>query len=88
MKNDKAPGTSRVTTNMLKNFLPEGFELILSLITEYWTNPDTLSTFWQITKLNFIYKGKGDHQDLNNFRGICLKETTANIISIIIHGGV
>jgi hypothetical protein len=30
------------------------------------------------------YKRKGDPEDLNNYRGICLKETSAKIISIII----
>jgi hypothetical protein len=37
-----------------------------------------------ITSLSILYKGKGDPKDLNNYRGICLKETTAKIISVII----
>jgi hypothetical protein len=39
---------------------------------------------WHITKLNILCKGKGDQQDLNNYRGICLKESCAKIVSIII----
>ncbi len=31
-----------------------------------------------------LYKGKGDQQDLNNYRGICRKESCAKIISTII----
>jgi hypothetical protein len=34
--------------------------------------------------LNTIYKGKGDPQDLNNHRGIALKEMSAKVLSIVI----
>jgi hypothetical protein len=47
MKNNRTPGTSKVTTDRLKNLPPEGFELLLFLIKEYWTNPEIIFTSWQ-----------------------------------------
>jgi hypothetical protein len=38
---------------------------------------------WHVTKLNKLYKGKGDQQDLNNYRGILLKEPCTKIVSTI-----
>ena len=35
-------------------------------------------------KLTLLYKGKGNHHDPNNWRGICLKETSTKIISAIL----
>ena len=39
---------------------------------------------WHVQKLITLYKGKGDAKDLNNWREMCLKETTAKIVSSII----
>ena len=39
---------------------------------------------WNIQKLISLYKAKGGVQNLNNWRGICLKETIAKIVSSIV----
>jgi hypothetical protein len=72
MKSDKAPGTSQLTTNMLKNLPKDALTFVTETIQEFWQQ-DTDFSSWHITKLNILYKGKGDPQDLSNYRGICLK---------------
>ena len=51
---------------------------------EYWMNPECNFETWHVQNLIFLYKGKGDEKDLNNWRGICLKEATTKIMSSII----
>ncbi len=84
MANDKAPGKSGVTTDMLKNLPPTAFQLYVELIQEYWKNQDIDYDRWPMTIVSNIYKGKGNPQDPNNHRGICLKETSYKVKSIII----
>jgi hypothetical protein len=83
MKCDKAPGASQLTTDMLKNLPNYALNFIVEAIQEFW-HYETDFKAWHVTKLNILYKGKGDHQGLNNYRGICLKESCAKIISTII----
>jgi hypothetical protein len=56
MKNDKAPGTSNVTTDMIKNLLQQGLNLLSELIMKYWTEPTTDFEAWYIMKLSSVYK--------------------------------
>ena len=84
MKNNKAPGLSGVTTDMLKNLPEEGIALLTAHIQEFWENEECNYGTWHKTKLTLLYKGKGNHHDPNNWRGICLKETSAKIISAIL----
>jgi hypothetical protein len=83
MNNDKAPRFSQVTTDMIKNLPSNALSLLTEFIHEYWNNSELDYTFWNKTKLSNLYKGKGDPQNPNNWRGICLKETTAKIVNII-----
>ncbi len=85
MKNDKAPGTSNVMTDMIKSLLQQGLNLLSELIMKYWTEPTADFELWHLTKLSSVCKGKDNQQDQNNHRGICLKETSAKIVSIIVH---
>ncbi len=66
MANDKAPGKSGITTDMLKNLPPTAFQLYVELIQEYWKNQDVDYDRWHMTILSNIYKGKGDPQDPNS----------------------
>jgi hypothetical protein len=68
---------------MLKNLPEIALNVIVETIQKFWQH-DTDFISWNITKLNILYKGKGDPQDLKNYRGICLKETCAKIISSIV----
>jgi hypothetical protein len=83
MQSDKAPGASQLTTDMLKNLPEDALNLIVEIIQEFWQNNTDFQS-WHVTKLNILYKGKGDPQDLNNYRGICLKESCAKIVSTIV----
>lgn len=82
MKSDKVPGVSQLTTDMLKKLPNNALEFLVETIHEFW-NQETDFTVWHVTKLNILYKGKGDPQDLNSYRGICLKESCTKIISTI-----
>jgi hypothetical protein len=66
MKNDKAPGYSNVTTDMLKNLPQQKLDLLSELITKYWPQPTADFHSWYITKLSSVYKGKCNQQDPNN----------------------
>jgi len=41
MENNKAPSLTCLTTNMIKNFSPEWFDLLSDLIRDFWMNEDT-----------------------------------------------
>ena len=84
MDNNKAPGHYQLTTNMLKRLPEEGINFLTNLIRQYQINKECQIELWNIQQLVSLYKGKGDMQNLNNWRGICLKETTAKIASSII----
>jgi hypothetical protein len=81
---EKAPGKSGVTTDMLKNLPPEGYNILTYLIQSYWQENDCNFDSWHTNILSLLYKGKGDSKDPKNWRPICLKETTAKIISTIV----
>ena len=73
-----------VTTDMLKNLPDKALKFITDIIQNYWDNPNTDFPSWHATKLTMLFKGKGSTHDPNNWRGICLKETSAKIVSSII----
>mmetsp|Transcript_17839 Transcript_17839/g.25395 ORF Transcript_17839/g.25395 Transcript_17839/m.25395 type:complete len:496 (+) Transcript_17839:690-2177(+) len=81
---EKSPGETTVTTDMLKNLPPEAFDFLTKIIQQYWTNPECDFKTWHIVLLSIIYKGKGDTKDPKNWRPVCLKETSAKILSSII----
>jgi len=66
MAYDKAPGQSKLTTDMLKNLPPQALNFYIDIIQEFWNNKDFDLSSWHTTILNTIYKGKGDPQDPNN----------------------
>jgi hypothetical protein len=67
---------------MLKNLLNGALDFVVDTVQEFWQQ-ETDFTTWHATKLNILYKGKGDPQDLNNYRDICLKESCTKIVSSI-----
>ena len=81
MMNNKAPGQAKVTINMLKNLPEEAMQFITDFIKQYWLDENCHIKLWNHQKLISLYKGKGDIQNLKNWRGICLKETIAKIVS-------
>lgn len=84
MASEKATGKTGVTTDVLKN-LPVGrFHLLTSLIQSYRQDNNCDFESWHINILSLLYEGKGDSKNPKNWRPICLKETTAKIISTVI----
>jgi len=68
MNNNKAPSlTAGLTTNMIKNLPPEGFDLLSDLIRDFWMNENTDFESCHATKLLNLFKGKGNQQDQNNW---------------------
>ena len=84
MKDNKAPGLIGLTMDMIKALPEEAINFSTEVIQEYWMNPKCDFETWHVQNLVTLYKGKGDAKDLNNWRGICLKETTMKIVSSII----
>jgi hypothetical protein len=84
MANNKAPGKTGLTTNMIKNLPPNAFNFYVEIIQEFWKNDDIDFQSWHVIILNMLYKGKGDIRDPNNHHGITLKETLTKVLSIII----
>lgn len=76
MANDKAPGATGVTTDMMKNLPPKATLFYSELIQEFWNNKETNFDSWYETLLIAVNKGKNDPQDPNNHRGVCLKESS------------
>ena len=73
-RDDKSPGQSGLTTDMIKNLPPRAFNYYVKLIQNFWQDPNTYCNAWHTTLLRVVYKGKGNPQDPNNSRGIALKE--------------
>ena len=84
MKNNKALGISGIITDMIKSLPEEGFQILTSHIQQFWEDPDYDHEAWHKTTLTLLYKGKGKTEDLNNWRGIFLKETLVKILSLIL----
>ena len=51
MKNNKAPGITGVTTDMLKNLPDEALKFLTDITQNYWDNPNTDFPSWHATKL-------------------------------------
>jgi hypothetical protein len=73
MKNNKAPGGTGLSTDMLKNLLTDALDFLCKSIQDFWTNHNNDFDTWHVTSLNILYKRKGDSQNLSNIRGICSK---------------
>ena len=84
MKNSKALGITGVTTDRLKSLPIAAINLLTDVIQDFMMSPNCNFASWHIQDLTTLYKGKGDLKEPNNWRGICLKESTAKIVSIII----
>jgi len=84
MKNNKAPGISGITMNMLKNLPEESYTILTSFIQQFWDDNNCNFDQWHKSKLALLYKGKGNHHDPNNWREICLKKIWAKVLSTII----
>lgn len=65
MKSDKAPGAPQLTTAMLKNLPEDTLNFVVETIQEFRQHNMDFNSC-HVTKLNILYKGKVDPQNLNN----------------------
>jgi hypothetical protein len=73
LKNGKAPGHDKITTEMMKNMGQEGTKLFAKVCQKAWEE-GTIPVDWQVGIIVPIHK-KGDIRDCNNYRGITLLST-------------
>uniref|UniRef100_A0A1Y1JWU5 Reverse transcriptase domain-containing protein n=1 Tax=Photinus pyralis TaxID=7054 RepID=A0A1Y1JWU5_PHOPY len=70
LKNGKAPGYDKITTEMLKNLDDRGTEMFWKLCNKIW-DEEQIPEDWKIGLIVPIFK-KGNARDCNNYRGITL----------------
>jgi hypothetical protein len=83
MKYGKAAGVTGVMPSMLKA-LPDEAVIYIAEIIRKFGNDESDCDEWHTMTITALYKDKGKMNDLDNWRGICLKELTVKIISSIV----
>jgi hypothetical protein len=58
MANNKAPGKSGLTTDMIKNLPPKAQDLYVELIQEFWRDDNIDFNSWHVTILNTLTRAK------------------------------
>jgi hypothetical protein len=87
MKNGKAPGPDCVKNEDLKMLV----EFLLPEITEFLNLCVKKGIFpanWREATLKLLYKGKGDAEDTNSYRGICVSSAFYNLLDRIMHARI
>jgi hypothetical protein len=62
MENNKAPGKSGLTTDMIKNLPPKAHDLYVELIQEFWRDESVDFNSWHTTILNTEYPIQGQRR--------------------------
>jgi hypothetical protein len=83
-RNDSAPGESGVTNEALKHLSEKGKEMLLRILQNAFTGA-TNPPEWRRAILKCLFKNKGDPSNPDQWRGICLKDMTARLLSAIIN---
>jgi hypothetical protein len=78
-----APGESGLSPIAMKKLSREARMALLSIIHHYW-NGLNKNREWNEVLLCIICKKKGKHDNLNNYRGVCLQDLTVRYVSLII----
>jgi exonuclease III len=78
-----APGESGLSPMAMKKLPAEMRQILLKIVHRYWNGLDP-NPEWNQALLCIIYKKKGKHEDLNNYRGICLQDLIARYVSSIV----
>lgn len=84
MKNGKAPGADCVKNENVK--LLAG--VLLPELTHFFNLCVTKGTYplkWREATLKLLYKGKGDAEDTNSYRGICVSSAFYNLLDRVLH---
>lgn len=83
LKNGKASGSDKVTTEMIKNLGEVGKRAILEIINKAWLE-EKMPREWGVALIVPIHK-KGDPKQCDNYRGITLLNTIVKIYEQIIN---
>ena len=82
LKNGKAPGIDKITSEMIKKLGPRGNELLRKFLNMIW-HQEKIPKEWEIGMLIPIYKS-GDKTVCNNYRGITLIGTVTKVYESIL----
>ena len=82
LKNGKAPGIDKITTEMIKYLDRDGKENLRKLINRVWKE-ERVPKEWEIAMIVPIYKA-GDKRECKNYRGISLIGTVCKLYEKII----
>ena len=82
LKNGKAPGHDKLTTEMFKHMGEPGTKMLLNIYTRTWME-EIIPHDWKIALIVPVHK-KGDKSDCRNYRGITLLSTAMKIYETII----
>lgn len=83
MKNHKAPGKDNLTAEILKAGGTTTAKWLHEIIYDIWTK-EAMVEDWTLATITRLYKGKGDKQSCDNYRGISLLTVASKIFSRII----
>lgn len=83
MKNGKALGADQIPIEAWKSLGEQGTDILCDLMQKIWKG-ERMPHAWRNSILIPIYKGKGDIQNCNNYRGIKLMSHTMKIWERII----
>jgi hypothetical protein len=84
MKNGKAPGPDSIRNENLKSLV----DIMLPEVTEFLNLCVMQGRFpiaWRHQNLKLLFKGKGDVEDVNAYRGISLSSTLYNLLDRVLH---
>jgi hypothetical protein len=87
MKNGKAPGPDNIRNENLKSLV----EIMLPEVTEFLNLCVVQGKFpmaWRHQNLKLLFKGKGDVEDVNAYRGISLSSTLYNLLDRVLHNRI
>ena len=84
MKNDKAPGPLGIPAEAFKSLSDISLHTLHSTIIEIFNDPKKIANEWHQVNLKCLHK-KGPKSDPSNWRGICLKEPAAKLLSSILN---
>ena len=80
LRSDAAANSSGLSQAALKALPTVGLELLHKCMVKFWKGV-LVPQSWHKNVLRLLYQGKGDKNDLNNYRGLRLQDTVAKMAS-------
>ena len=83
MKPNKAPGSSKVSLDLIKALGETGEQWMHKVIEKVWEE-EVMPDDWKMSEMVTLYKQKGDSLECGNYRGIKLLEHSLKIMERVI----